>query len=439
MLNSLGERCTTKLTPRFVPLALVAVAAAILATGCALQRPSPTANGVASDAAAPTSDSQGGATRSTPTKPPATPTPASQQDSSVWPPPGVNVTHDRAMQIARSKCLGAEPEMSPVSNPRDPVVWLMTTAEYEGRAGARTAGYSTSRYVWAVQFLGESHTAVDRSSSGVTDYFAECAVDANDGQVQQINRSKTPFLLPEGIAPTLPRATSSVNSGRAVLTTEPVDFTREQVQDFINQHFGGPYGRTAPLPGYAQIELVRYTAPHCPPPAVPGAALTATAYAVATTESVPLIKTATARSMLAETQCELLLRSRPGKDQLTWLVVVPTQFQLNSCGPKSANGLIRTCWSSQILALLDAQSGEEFGDLAVGVNGPNLSASEFQELQRYAWSEGWWALWYQIKGHRGDRLPEGLAASLDRPNAPTPTPRPAPEILPLATPTPAGG
>lgn len=122
----------------------------------------------------------------------------------------------------------------------------------------------------------------------------------------------------------------------------------------------------------------------------------------------------------------------------SWRSVDPREVRITlSDAPITDMPAHLTCWSQPIFALVDAETGERYGDgPAGGVIGPLVTNEEQQALTRFAWAEGWWELWQRLRAFAGEPLPEGLAASLDRPDAPAPTPIPVPAMPADATPTP---
>jgi hypothetical protein len=99
------------------------------------------------------------------------------------------------------------------------------------------------------------------------------------------------------------------------------------------------------------------------------------------------------------------------------------------------------CWGATENQFVDAATGNVLyggGDIHLG---PLLSNSESAALQRFAWAEGWWKLWHEVRQYNGKRVPTEVVAQLDRPDAPTPTPFPPTATPPAnatatATPTP---
>lgn len=178
---------------------------------------------------------------------------------SRWPPPQVQVTRQQAIETARDRCTGAAPEVTPVENPHDPVARLMPLDEFEDRTGGRSLFHGSDRYVWVVQFEGESLGAGLSARPGQdppVQRFAGCAVDAEDGAVRQSFRgSAEPVLLPMGISPRIPSEVPDDNLGTAVEAWEPVPFTREEARNAVRSRYGSPGW----FVDRVEIELVRYT------------------------------------------------------------------------------------------------------------------------------------------------------------------------------------
>ncbi len=344
---------------------------------------------------------------------------------SPWPPAEVKFSREQAIQIARKRCTGSSPEVTAVENPHDPVARLMPVSEFEDRVAGRSSPHGADQLVWVVQLEGESFgagiAAVSRRQPPPFHYVA-CAVDAQSGEVTRSSRTRAqPVFLPTGISPIVPSPAFDPNLGSAVEARGTVGFNREAAIELVRSVY-----RSAPglLVDRAEIELVRYSG-YCPgqglfPSPTPGGPPNAPSPGV---------------------QCGLEWAfSQPSTDRLTWLVIIPVALELDACGPSRApdNPLApnNTCWSQQIFTLIDAETGKQYGDGGNGRGGPLVTNEEHQALVRFAWAEGWWELWHQVKDYGGQQLPEGLAASLDRPDAPTPTPTRERTVPPDATPSP---
>ncbi|MBI4218877.1 MAG: hypothetical protein HY682_01955, partial [Chloroflexi bacterium] len=296
----------------------------------------------------------------------------------------------------------------------------------------RTKSYgphNSGDYVWVVQFEGES---TDRFETTHLRY-AGCAVDAADGVVrQEFRRAAEPLLLPKSLLNRLPSEASDVNLGTAVEAQGPVSFSREAAKGFVASKYGrAGVGRGDWTVGSkAEIELVRYTG-------LCHGKLTDAAAATPTPGGPPV--TPGPRRV----QCGVEWGWEDSRDRLTWLVIIPVEIDLSPCGPGASQGYF-TCWSQPLFILIDAETGEQYGDGGTGgIMGPRVTNAEFQALSRYAWAESWWDLWHEVRAYAGQPLPDGLAASLDRPDAPTPTPFPSPvvpsDVTTTPTPTPAPG
>ncbi|MBI4306674.1 MAG: META domain-containing protein [Chloroflexi bacterium] len=360
--------------------------------------------------------------------------PKADSTASRWPPEQVQISREQAVEIATNVCTSAFPEVTAVENPHDPVTRLMPIREFEDRAGGQSQLHDSDRYVWVVQFEGESFGAGLAAplgrERGAMHRYAGCAVDAQDEVVrEEFRRGAEPLLLPSAMLNRVPSVTSDVNLGSAVEARGAVNFDREAAIALAQDSYGGSVsGRSG---GYflaerAEAELIRYTGIcHSSLGQLP--APTPTPGGPPETSSPP------------RGQCGVEWGSEDSNNRLTWLVIIPVELELGGCGGPGGSPRRATCWSQPVFALIDAESGEQYGDGgAGGLIGPLVTNEEQQALTRFAWTEGWWELWHRLRDFAGQPLPDGFAASLDRPDAPTPTPRPT-SVIPAestSTPTP---
>lgn len=120
-----------------------------------------------------------------------------------------------------------------------------------------------------------------------------------------------------------------------------------------------------------------------------------------------------------------------------WGQVIISGLVVGAVGFSTRSSIRYTRFNFGLESMDETEEGENFGRSLYW-----FTNTEVQALQRFAWAEGWWELWHQLKPYTDRTLPEGFAASLDRPDAPTPTPGPPtptpdPSLPPTATPTPA--
>lgn len=358
--------------------------------------------------------------------------PKTEPNASRWPPEHVKIKRERAVEIARTVCTKAFPGVpAAFENPRNPVARLMRFREFEDRIQSQLPLHDSNPYVWVVQFEGDSFGASPGQERWAMYRYAACAVDARDGVVRgEFRRQGEPLILPTEMLNGVPSEIPDVHLGSAVEAEGTVQFEREAAIALAQKRYGGSVsGRSG---GYflaerAEAELVRYTGTcHRRLEKVPTA--------TPTPGGLP----GTPRPQ--RVQCGAEWGSEDSRDRLTWLVIIPAELRMTGCGPERTP-LASTCWSQPVFALIDAETGEQYGDGGSGgVGGPRVTNEEFLALTRFAGAQGWWELWHRVRAFADQPLPEGYAASLDHPDAPAPTATPVPAVpldaSPPPTPTP---
>ena len=222
----------------------------------------------------------------------------------------------------------------------------------------------------------------------------------------------------------MPNEIPDPNYGVIVPASGVATFSRDDLMALVKEQYKARYYR----PEWVEIELVSYTeaaglqnAPATPLPPTP--------------TPPPTGETVTPRPEATRRPLSI--------DRLSWLVIVPTEFGYDRCfGGPIRSDTRSICFFAADWMLIDALTGEivPVGG-SIGLPSPQVTSDEYRALERFAWAEGWWELWHQVKQYSGERLPAGLATQLDRPDALRPTPYPTstpdPDATPRPTPTPA--
>jgi hypothetical protein len=366
--------------------------------------------------------------------PAGSPTPQDQ----ATPAPSPKLTREQAMALAEDALRVGDGAATAVEDPHDMVTRLMRVRDIHGAESLPAYATRRDTLVWLVQVEGESHTAQRGMVEDKTYRFNAVAVDAVTGDVVARMQSEyEPFLLPRELLPE-----ELVNAGidERDIQRDALPVTRDEAVRIATEQYGAPEGANA-----IEVALVRYSNPSAPGADSIGPSPT------------PTPASASGPSPTANSDGRELFvpnpfpqaTATPISDRLSWLVIMPTDFGFSGCpisgpGPTGDSEEFArvTCWVRIQFVYVDADTGVIYEGGSKGVLGPSLTSEERAALNRFAWAEGWWALWHEVRQYNGQqRLPEGLAAQLDRPDAPTPTPypptaTPPADATPTATPTP---
>ena len=350
------------------------------------------------------------------------------------------VTREQAIFVAEAAFAENSSTTTAVDNPHNTVARLMTIDELREAESLPIYPAYRNKLVWVVQIEGESRPAKGSESNDTEPLiyrFNAAVVDATDGQMLiRLQSEFEPFILPLEF---LPEELVNVESAEHSASRSALAISREEAIQFVVDEYGN---RRQNLDAIETV-LVRYSNPSggedvtFGPRPTPTRALAVQPTPTATSSVDPPIQpTATSAPRLTPT---------PVVDRLSWLVIIPGELSFSGCfisGP--TNSTHSTCWMSVHYFVVDAETGALMGGgggTGSGQLGPRMTNEESLAFQHYAWSEGWWSLWHSLRQYNGERVPPGLAAELDRPNAPTPTQRPAtptpdPALPPTPTPTP---
>ena len=301
---------------------------------------------------------------------------------------------DRAIRyFSEQPGLIREPGPSAVTNITDITARFMSLAEFSAiqgiGAGYAELGEAPNGPVWVVQITGDSTQRVRDRSSGELELrtyrYATVALQAySGGEAGSARYQAQPTFYSAEINE--PGMNELVPVADQTISTR---ITREQVRQIAEENFNGSNS-----------------------------------------------------AMLDRMEIELIENPTGG---IAWWVYVPVELG-SSCGgtggPDTGDGRHLWCFSSATWDFVNAENGEVTDGAYFGQSFFRVTNEEVQALHRFAWAEGWWELWHRLKPYEGQILPEGFAADLDRPNAPTPTPRPPtptpdPNAPPAPTPTPA--
>ena len=289
--------------------------------------------------------------------------------------------------------------------------------------------------VWIVQVEGTSQPPAENATTSngqpLVYRFNAVAIDAETGDVISHMQSEyEPFILPIEF---LPKAIVNTGLDERNIQRDSLPVSRDEAVDIVLAGYGYPRitNRDA-----IETSLVMYSNPVLPGDSSVGPLATVTP---ASTTAPPTSTAGPPPSPTAETTPQVRVTNTPAVNRLSWLVIMPSELSFSGCfisGPAGESHL--TCWMSVPYFFVDTQTGDIYlSDGLEGFIGPALTNDESLALQHFAWAEGWWALWHKVHQYNRTRLPDGLAATLDRPDAPTPTPFPSTPTPPVgATPTP---
>lgn len=103
----------------------------------------------------------------------------------------------------------------------------------------------------------------------------------------------------------------------------------------------------------------------------------------------------------------------PEFDRQSWFIVAPPVMGLQLEGPAqqvtSRDSSILYFWADDFTLLMDDQTGDVWGGtprMHVGHIAPRLTVNQFEVIQKYADSYGWWAVWYRLKEYNGGFPPQ---------------------------------
>ncbi len=345
---------------------------------------------------------------------------------------------EQAISIAVAALSESDQNTTAVEGLRSPVARLMQLDELADAESLPIYGTYGGKLVWVVQTEGESRpkeSTRQPDEEPVIFRFNGVILDALSGQIlTRVQSENEPFILPLEF---LPEDVVDIETIEHSVARSSLGISREEAISIIDREH-----KIQRRHDLSKIEtvLVRYSnpstgaegsfGPHPTPTAVghPGPTPTAGPTREATATSAPR-PTRT-----------------PVVDRPSWLVIVPGELSFGGCfvsGP--AGSTHSTCWMSVSYFIVDAETGALYpgvgGRGGGGQIGPRLTNEESLAFQHYAWAEGWWSLWHELRQFNGKRVPAGLASELNRPDAPTPTPRPPtptpdPGLPPTPTPTP---
>jgi hypothetical protein len=343
----------------------------------------------------------------------------------------VEVSREEAVAIAEAEFARDGELATAVEKPHDIVSRLMRVRDVHVPNGAGPLVLSSGDdqdFAWIVQTEGVSHTLdshVQGTGRSATAFRINMViVDAGTGDMIARSQSEyEPFILPAAFL-TWEEDYEHVDYRDIDLNELTVSVDEAVVQVTLEDFLSDDNDLRR-----VEYELIRYSSPERS--SGPDATPTPTTPAATPTPGGPA-PTATTAARPTTT---------PVVDRLAWLVIVPGEFGLDhGCfvsGPPIMTAGSRTCWGRVTSRIVNATTGETYDGSSPGYLGPIATQSERAALQRLGWAEGWWAVWHELGEFAmgSKRLPEGLAAQLDRPDAPTPTP------VPTATPkpTPPGG
>lgn len=295
---------------------------------------------------------------------------------------------DRAVRyLSEPPGLGRRDGPSEVTNITGITSRFMSIGAYEAiqghGAGYVSAGYGSSGPVWVVQVSGDSGHIL-RTGNTREYRYATVSVHAYTGGIggETRTRAEPTFISAEINEPSMNELVPVENP------LADTKISREEVRNFVETNFSG----------YSSSLLERM---------------------------------------------EIDLVESPS-DGIVWWVYIPRELG-SGCGASGGPGVDGRhlwCLGAAQWMFVDADTGEISDGKNFGKSALMVTNEEVQALRRFAWEEGWWELWHQLKPYTDRTLPEGFAASLDRPNAPTPTPGPPtptpdPNLPPTPTPTPA--
>jgi hypothetical protein len=359
-----------------------------------------------------------------------TPTPPGQVATSSSP----NLTREQALAIASEVFTKSHSLATAVENPHDTMSRLMRLRELREAASIPEFDEHRDTLVWIVQVEGTSRPPAENAttSSGqpLVYRFNAVAIDAETGDViSRMQSEYEPFILPIEF---LPKAIVNAGLDERNIQRDSLPVSRDEAVDIVLARYGNQ--RTTNRDAI-ETSLVMFSNPVLPGDSSVGPLATATpvsTYAAPTSTSGP------SHLPMPETTPHVRVTNTPVVNRLSWLVIMPSELSFRGCfisGPPGESHL--TCWMSVPYFFVDTQTGDIYLSDGLGFIGPALTKDESLALQHFAWAEGWWALWHKVHQYNGTRLPDGLAATLDRPDAPTPTPFPSTPTPPVGTtPTP---
>ena len=360
---------------------------------------------------------------------------ASSTPGSELPTPAASpaLTRDQATQFAEDAFARDGDRATAVDNPHDMVTRLMRVKDIpshpEGDLVVVFARHEDT-LIWLAQVEGTSRppqAMLDQGAEDVTYRFNAVAIDASTGEVVARMQSEyEPFILPLAF---LPEGLASAGIDERNISRDSLPITEDAIRDLIATEYGD--SRSANIDAM-ELALVRYSSPNSGTGSI-GPTATPTAAGATPTPGGRDLFVPSGQATSAP-----LSTATPTSDRLSWLVILPSRMGFDdSClisGPAGERHL--TCWMSVDYYFFDVETGAEYDGGGNGFIGPNVTNEERQALSRFAWTEGWWALWHEVREYNREPLPAGLAAQLDRPNAPTPTPYPPTATPPAdATPT----
>lgn len=352
-----------------------------------------------------------------------TPPPAQSATSATLP----ELTRETAVVIAEDAFAQDHSAATAVENPHDIVTRLMRFRELRGAETLPEYATHGDNLVWIAQVEGTSHAS---NGEPAAYHFNAVAIDAVTGDViSRLQSENEPFILPLGL---LPGELIDTGIDEREIQRDSLPVTRDEAVEIITSNYINGRHQEEKIEGI-ETALVRYSGPFRSGESSTGPTPTPTAasHQPITTSAAgsPSTPAATATTHVSAT-------STPVVERLSWLVIVPGQLSFSGClisGP--SREFRRPCWMSVEYYFVDAETGDVHNSNGQVFLGPLLNSDERAALKRFAWAEGWWRLWHEVSEYNNERIPEGLATELDRPDAPTPTPQP-PTATPSKDPTP---
>lgn len=102
-------------------------------------------------------------------------------------------------------------------------------------------------------------------------------------------------------------------------------------------------------------------------------------------------------------------------NKLSWFIVAPPIMGLQLLGPSAPVPIrdtpVKYFWADDVTLLMYDETGELWGGtprVYVGHVAPQLTINQFDVVQKYADSYGWWAAWYRLNGYNGQTVPQSV-------------------------------
>lgn len=104
----------------------------------------------------------------------------------------------------------------------------------------------------------------------------------------------------------------------------------------------------------------------------------------------------------------------------SWFIVAPPIMGLQLLGPSATvptrDTPVKYFWADDVTLLMyDDGTGELWGGtprLYVGHVAPQLTINQFDVVQKYVDSYGWWAAWYRLNEYNGQTVPQSVVDAM---------------------------